>query len=201
MNKKIQQFVPFCLLLAGVLTVVMLFLFCKTRIEELVEVRNETSKANIQKANLQAQLKKEEEEQSQQQIKLKSLKPIYTSDMIESSDSLSSFGSMFDDIIRFAQRDGLLIRSIEYNMKPTNDPLYSFNADDYNACELKFFFVGTYDKMKAFLDDMNTNFEYLTSISNLNISAFQEDDNYLLISETITLYSEKGKKQKKRKRK
>ena len=45
--------------------------------------------------------------------------------------------------------------------------------------------------MQAFLNDMNNNFEYLTSIASLSITAFQEDSNYLLINESITLYSEK----------
>ena len=76
-------------------------------------------------------------------------------------------------------------------MRPSNDILYMANSNYYNACELKFFFVGNYSQIRAFLDDMNKNFEYLTSISGLNITAFPENENYLLISTSITLYSEK----------
>ena len=38
---------------------------------------------------------------------------------------------------------------------------------------------------------MNVNFDYLTSISNLAITAFPENPNYLLIKASITLYSQK----------
>ena len=191
MNKKYQQFVPFCLILAAVLVVFILVIVCKPKIEELLDISSEVSRASEQKIKLEEENRKEEANRQAENIKLRALKPIYKSPVAGTNESLGVFGNMFEDIIKMAQVNGLLIRSIEYNMRPSGDLLYAENADSYNACELKFFFVGTYGQMQAFLNDMNKNFQYLTSISGLTISAFPENPDYLLINENITLYSEK----------
>lgn len=190
MNKKFQQFVPICLILAAVLIVIVVITMCKPKIEEYSAIREEVERNSAKKLKLEEQVRKEEADKQAQEIKLRALKPIFKT-TVNNADNLGVFGNMFEDIIKMAQSNGLLIRSIEYNMKPTNDPLYAENSGNYNACELKFFFVGTYSQMRDFLNDMNNNFEYLTSIASLSITAFQEDANYLLINEAITLYSEK----------
>ncbi len=191
MNKKYQQFVPICLILAAVLIVLIVISICRPKIEEYSDIREELERNSAKKQKLEEQVRKEEADKQAQEIKLRALKPIFKTTVNSSNESLGVFGNMFEDIIKTAQSNGLLIRSIEYNMKPTNDPLYAENSGSYNACELKFFFVGTYNQMHAFLNDMNNNFEYLTAISSLSITAFQEDADYLLINEAITLYSEK----------
>ena len=194
MNKKYQQFVPICLILAVVLIVITLVFICKPKIEEYKAVRDEVVQNNEQRKKLEEQIRKEESDKQSQEIKLRALKPIYKSTVdMGTTESLGVFGNMFEDIIKMAQSNGLLIRSIEYNMKPTNDPLYTDNSNNYNACELKFFFVGTYIQLQEFLNDLNKNFEYLVSISGLQITAFSENPDYLLINESITLYSEKPK--------
>ena len=106
---------------------------------------------------------------------------------------------MFEEIIRKAQKNGLMIRSIEYDMRPATDPIYLENPEAYNACELKFFFVGSYAQLQTFLSDMNNNFGYLTYISKLNITAFTSNTDYLLINISITLYSKKAEMPQKRK--
>ena len=83
-------------------------------------------------------------------------------------------------------------------MRPANDPIYIENPEIYNACELKFFFVGSYSQLQAFLSDMNNNFKYLTYISKLNITAFTSNTDYLLINISITLYSKKNEGQNQR---
>ncbi len=191
MNKKYQQFVPVCLIVAAVLIIVGIISICRPKIEEYGDMRDELERNNATKQKLEEQVRKEEADKQAQEIKLRALKPIYKTTVNSTSESLGIFGNMFEDIIKTAQSNGLLIRSIEYNMRPVNDPLYAENSNNYNACELKFFFVGTYNQMHAFLIDMNNNFEYLTAISSLSISAFQENPDYLLINESITLYSEK----------
>ena len=101
---------------------------------------------------------------------------------------------MFEEIIKRAQSNGLLIRSIEYDMKPADDPIYMEYSDTYNVCQLKFFLVGSYSQLQAFLNGINNNFEYLTSISKLNVTAFRANTDYLLINLGITLYSKKQQK-------
>ena len=65
------------------------------------------------------------------------------------------------------------------------------HADTYNACELKFFFVGTYSQLQSFLSEINNNFEYLTFVSKLSVTAFAKNTDYLLINTSITIYSKK----------
>lgn len=191
MNKKYQRFVPFCILLGLVLFCVVLVLFCKSKIEEYGEVNIQVEKVRKEKIQKEEQIKKEEELKRDEEMKLRNLKEIYKSQVPSSSDNLGMFGTMFNDIINVARSNGLYIRSIEYNMRPNNDPIYNENPENYNVCELKFFFVGTYSQMLSFLEDMDKNFPNFTSISSLSISAFQENPDYLLINESITLYSEK----------
>lgn len=190
MNKKYQQFVPWSLVFAAVVVLVVLFFVSKPKIEEYNNVRLEVAQNNEQRKKLEEQIKQEESEKQAQEIKLRALKPIFKS-KVKGNENLGVFGDMFENIIKVAQSNGLLIRSIEYNMKPTNDPLYKENSDSYNACELKFFFIGTYSQLQSFLIDMNNNFEYLISLSGLSISSFPENQDYLLINQIITVYSEK----------
>lgn len=191
MNKKYQQFVPLSFILAAILVVVVLFLMCKPKIEELNSLWAEASKNSKQEHELEEQVKQNEAAQQAKDIKLRALKPIYESKVKASTQNLGVFGTMFDDVIKIAQVNGLLIRSIEYNMAPEGDPLYDSASQHYHVCELKFYFVATYAQLHAFLSDMNRNFPYLSSISRLAITAFPENPNYLLIQSSIILYSQK----------
>jgi|GEM_PF-4505055 len=189
MSKKYQKLVPVCIFVAAILAIIILFMMCKPKIDDYFNLRNEASDNAKKSQELESQMKIKEQEDQAKAIKLKSLKPIFKT--AASDDSLGVFGDMFENVIRTAQSNGLLIRSIEYDMHPSNDILYVAASNNYNACELKFFFVGSYSQIRAFLDDMNKSFEYLTSISGINITAFPENENYLLINISITLYSEK----------
>ena len=108
--------------------------------------------------------------------------------------NLSVFGTMFEDIIAKIQKNGLFIRSIEYNMRPEADQIYQIGSKSYNVCELNFFLVGTYSQLQDLLVEMNNNFNYLTYISKLNITSFNANTDYLLIDTSITLYSKKPTK-------
>lgn len=192
MNKKNKQFVPLCFPIAILIFVVILVLVCKPKLDEYQEIQIRSAKNKVEREDLEAKIQKIEDAKKEEQLKLQSLKPIYESSVNNSSnESLGMFGNMFEDIINIAQKNGLLIRSIEYDMRPSEDPIYIENADAYNVCELKFFFVGSYGQLQSFFADMNRNLSYLTYISNLNITAFTENTDYLLINTSITLYSKK----------
>ena len=181
MNKKNKQLVPICFALAILLFFIISFVAIKPKYEEFNEMQIRANKNNNERETLEAE-----------NIKLKSLKPIYESNLEPATENLGIFGNMFEEIIRKAQKNGLMIRSIEYDMRPATDPIYVENPEAYNACELKFFFVGTYAQLQTFLSDMNNNFNYLTYISKLSITAFTANTDYLLINISITLYSKKA---------
>ena len=206
MNKKNKQLIPLCFVIAIIIFAVILFLVCKPKFDEYNETQIRVSKNKVERENLESKVQKIEDAKKAEQLKLSSLKPIYEAAAGSSSDeSLRMFGNMFEDIIRIAQKNGLLIRSIEYDMRPMDDPVYIDYSDMYNVCELKFFFVGSYTQLQSFFSDMNNNISYLTYISSLNITAFTENTDYLLINTSITLYSKKpeqaGAKKKSKKSK
>lgn len=198
MNKRNKQLVPICFALAVLLFFIIVFVVVKPKYEEYAEMQIRATKNDFERQTLEEKIKKIDAEKEAENLKLKSLKPIYESNLDPATENLGMFGNMFEDIIRKAQKNGLLIRSIEYDMRPANDPIYMDNSETYNACELKFFFVGSYAQLQAFLSDMNSNFEYLTYISKLNITAFTGNTDYLLINTSITLYSKKPEVQKSR---
>ncbi len=201
MNKRNKQIVPLCFLIAIVIFAVILFLVCKPKIDEYQEIQIRSAKNKIEREDLEARIQKIEDAEKEEKLKLQSLKPIYESPASNTSnENLGIFGNMFEDIINIAQKNGLLIRSIEYDMRPAEDPIYIESPDLYNVCELKFFFVGSYSQLQSFFSDINKEISYLTYISNLNITAFTENTDYLLINTSITLYSKKPEQEISKKR-
>ncbi len=195
MNKKNKQLVPICIALALLLFLIIVLIIVKPKYEEFSEMKIRATKNNYERQTLEDKIKKIDAEKAVENLKLKSLKPIYETNLDSSTENLGVFGNMFEEIIKKAQKNGLLIRSIEYDMRPANDPIYMENSEFYNACELKFFFVGSYSQLQAFMSDMNNNFNYLTYISQLKITAFSSNTDYLLINISITLYSKKNDNQ------
>jgi hypothetical protein len=179
----------------------MIVFIVRPKFQEYNEYNVRVDKNNFERKELEEQIKKIESQKEEENIKLQALKPIYASEVDSSADNLGMFGNMFEDIIRYAQNDGLLIRSIEYDLRPSTDLIYQENANAYNVCELKFFFVGTYMQLQSFLNDMNNNFQYLVHISKLDVTAFTENTDYLLVKTSITIYSKKSEPKKKKKSK
>ena len=191
MNKKNSQLVYAFLIIAFAAFVGILFAFLPTVFEEYSSTKSQVESNRLELEKLEQQDKKLKDKRDQEEIQLQSLKQIYQS-QINSSDSLAKYGTMFDDLIKRAQSYGLLIRSIEYDIEPTFDPVYADFSNQYNVCELKFFFVGGYSQLQKYLKDITgSSFPYLISISSLNVTAFTENTDYLLIKMSITLYSKK----------
>ena len=198
MNKSLNQYVPLIGIGAVILAVAVICFFTKDLITEFNE-----SKSAISNYKREVQEKEREVSQidalaEQEKLKLKSLKPIYETDLDSANENLGIYGDMFEKLVKGAQRNSLLIRSIEYNMTPENDPLLMEHGDAYNACEIKFFFVGTYSQLQSFLSEITNNFEYLVSISKLSVTAFSKNTDYLLINTSITMYSKKPESEIKR---
>lgn len=191
MNKKYQQMVPIVILLAVVIFCGLIFVLSQTKINEYIETLEDIEKNKETKLQLEEQAERERNTREAIEMKMRSLKSVYKSEVKGSVDDLSAFGSMFGDIIKKAQGNGLMIRSIEYVMNPAQDVLYSKFPNKYNACELKFFFVSTYGQLADFLIDMNINYEYLVTISELKATAFEENPDYLLSKLSIIIYSDK----------
>ncbi len=191
MNKKNKQLIPICFLTAIIIFVLIIFTITKTIWEEYSEAKEMAERSTKELQTLEERYDKTQQIRTQEEVKLKSIKQVYQSDLNSANENLGMFGTMFEDIIKRIQYNGLLIRSIEYDMHPSGDAVFSGYSDQYNVCELKFFLVGSYAQLQAFLNEMNNNFEYLISFSKLNITAFTGNTDYILVNMSITLYSKK----------
>ncbi len=117
------------------------------------------------------------------------LKPFYKQE-VPQNDSIAAFGGMFQDVVDYIKINGLLLRSIEYNIKPDTDPIYKNFSTNYNVCTINLFVIGTYPQLKDFLRDIDM-YPYFISISQLNIIPYESDKKYLLVKMAINLYSKK----------
>ncbi len=193
MNKKNNQYVPICFIAGIILCIAIAFFVVKPAFEEYNDASERQKRTVSELQGLDEKMQKEKSRQSQEEMNLKSIKQIYESSSNgNASDNLAVFGTLFDDVIKTAQTNNLFIRSIEYDTKPANNTIYSNFSDQYHVCELKFFLVGKYPQLKTFLNDITgSNFKYLVSISDINITAFNGDTDYILIKLSISLYSKK----------
>mgnify|MGYP005765072887 CR=1 FL=1 len=192
MKKNKKLVIIICFVAAALLFVCILVSMIKGNVEDIQNAKAMSIEAEQSAQRLEQQAKELAEQQEQEKSKLSSIKPVIQEPDDSDGESLGVFGGMFDKVIALSKESGLLLRSIEYEMNPMDDAIYQNFSDIYNVCELKFFFVGSYTQLRSFLDAMVNKFEYLVSISRLNVTAFSENTDYILINMSITLYSKKA---------
>ncbi|MGM9993493.1 MAG: hypothetical protein ACI37R_02045 [Candidatus Avigastranaerophilus sp.] len=192
MKKNKKLVIIICFVTAALLFVCILVSMIKGNVEDIQNAKAMSIEAEQNAQRLEQQAKELAEQQAQEKSKLNSIKPVIQEPDDSDGESLGVFGGMFDKVIALSKESGLLLRSIEYEMNPMDDAIYQNFSDIYNVCELKFFFVGSYTQLRSFLDAMVNKFEYLVSISRLNVTAFSENTDYILINMSITLYSKKA---------
>lgn len=194
MNKRNKQIVPLCFVIAIVIFIAILYTMISTSYEEYKNTKDSKNVVEAQFQTAKDQYEQSKAQKEKDQIQLQSIKPVYETKEDSTTENLGVFGTMFEDIIKKAQTNGLLIRSIEYDMRPADDQIYLNYTENYNVCELKFFLVGTYSQLRNFLKEMTNDFPYLVSISKLNITAFSGNTDYILISMSLNIYSKKPNK-------
>lgn len=190
MNKKNNQYVPICFLAGIILCLAVIFFMVKPALEEYNDAKERNTKAASDLRTYEEKAQKAKQQQAEEEMNLKSIKQIYET-IYDNTDNLAAFGTMFDDLIKRAQENDLFIRSIEYDTKPADNSIYTDFSDQYNVCKLNFFLVGKYPNLRNFLNDITNNFKFLLSVSNVNITAFEGDTDYILIKLSVTLYSKK----------
>lgn len=190
MNKKNNQYVPICFLAGIILCLAVIFFMVKPALEEYNDAKERNTKAASDLRTYEEKAQKAKQQQAEEEMNLKSIKQIYET-IYDNTDNLAAFGTMFDDLIKRAQENDLFIRSIEYDTKPADNSVYTDFSDQYNVCKLNFFLVGKYPNLRNFLNDITNNFKFLLSVSNVNITAFEGDTDYILIKLSVTLYSKK----------
>ncbi len=190
MNKKNNQYVPICFLAGVILCFAVVYFMVKPAWDEYNEAKERNTSSASELRTYQEKDEKEKQKRAEEEMNLKSIKQIYET-VYDNTDNLAAFGTMFDDLIKKAQENDLFIRSIEYDTKPADNSIYTDFSEQYNVCKLNFFLVGKYPNLRNFLNDITNNFKFLLSVSNVNITAFAGDTDYILIKLSVTLYSKK----------
>ena len=192
-NKALKSnYIMFIVVVAIAIFVVGTFLIVKPAIDGYTSLQTQVEQNRHDLANAQREVDESKSSLQKEEDLLKTIKAIYNSNTAGTAENLSSFGTMFDDVIQRIQQNGLMIRAIEYQMNPENDPLVVGFAKDYNVCTLKFFLVGSYAQLRTLLEELNTTFPYLVGLTKLNVLVYQENTDYILADLAVTLYSKKA---------
>ena len=137
------------------------------------------------------QLKAAKEKQESQEVEenktTKSGKVIYEV-LGQQFSSEASFGIMFENVLSNITRNGVRIRSIDYNYNPQNDKIMQTNAPGYNACELSFTTVASYSQLQNFFKSI-TKENYLTNIHEVYIEPYDKDKTILIAKFKVRLYT------------
>lgn len=192
MNTQIKKYLlPIGIAVSVIVFLVVTYVLVQPIVSDFITTKQAKESAEVEEKQLAEEDKRLQEESNKEAIRLKSLKQIYETNLKSSVANLGIFGTMFEEIIDRVQYSGLMIRSIEYDLKPETDMIYQKFEAKYNVCELKFFLVGTYSQLQAFLVDLNNTFPYLLTISKIDVEAFSNNTDYILIDLSINLYSKK----------
>lgn len=141
---------------------------------------------------LQSQLDALESEKEQQQANMNTLKPFFEMQGEFDDTSLASFGSMLEDIVEdYIKPHGVMVRSIDYTIDPPEDPISSAFAPNYRSCALELYLICKYSNLHDLLYSLINDFPYFISISQMVVSAYPADKEYLLVYLTINLYTKK----------
>ncbi len=194
MNKKNKQLIPLCFVIAVVLFFGLIYTTVSSTFEEYKNTGTSGNVVDAQLNKAKSEFNDSVKQKKENETQMQSIKQVFETKENSDGENLGAFGTMFEDIIKLIQSNSLLIRSIEYDMRPAEDQIYLNYLDIYNVCELKFFLVGTYTQLKSLLKELTTTFPYLVSISRMNVTAFTGNTDYILINLSITLYSKKPRK-------
>lgn len=181
-------------ILAAIIFVFMVAYFVPPAITDFNDAKDRAVQSEQSLQVAEAEWNKSESTRTKEEDLLKNIKSIFQASSTSSTDNLSMFGTMFDDVIQRIQQNGLMIRAIEYQMSPENDPLSVNFSKDYNICTLKFFLVGSYSQVKTLLNELQTNFPYLIGISKINVLVYEDNTDYVLVDLAVNLYSKKAEK-------
>lgn len=132
--------------------------------------------------------------QAYEQSEKSKTKPVYQSDL-DTSDTMSSFGVMFEDVIQSAKYNGLKLRSIEYKINPPGDKVVADLSADYNVCGIQMQLIGNYSQLRSYFQDI-FNYPYLINLDKISVTPFASNKKILIADVSINIYSKKNEKQK-----
>lgn len=121
-------------------------------------------------------------------------KPVYKNELA-TSDQMSSFGVMFEDVIQSAKYNGLKLRSISYDTAPAQDVIQTNMSGDYNVCAISMELIGNYMQFRSYFQDIY-NYPYLINLDKISIKPYEKNKKILIANISVILYSTKNEAQK-----
>lgn len=123
-----------------------------------------------------------------------STKPVYKNEL-ETTDQMSSFGVMFEDVIQSAKYNGLKLRSISYDTAPAHDIVNKNMSLEYNVCSISMQLIGNYMQFRSYFQDIY-NYPYLINLDKVSIKPYEKDKKILIADVNVIIYSTKNEQQK-----
>ncbi|MCR5262121.1 MAG: hypothetical protein K6C94_09855 [Candidatus Gastranaerophilales bacterium] len=130
-----------------------------------------------------------EEAKKKIEVQQNKIKPVFDAGM-GSEDSMAAFGGMFEDITEILKTNKLMLRSIAYQISPSTDPIFSKFPSLYSVCQVDYYVVATYTDLQGALRDL-TVYPYFINVSEVKITPYDKNPQYILLNMSITLYAKK----------
>lgn len=189
-EKFIKQYKE--LLICGLLLFLAVAFGLRQVIVSVMKVQSTTQEHKKQKEKLKEakkKLKDYEDANKRLMDKQSNIKKVFQP-KTSTEDSIASFGGMFEDIIDYVKINNLMLRSVEYQINPSDDVIYSKFPTLYNVCNVQLMLVGTYVQLEGLIRDL-TVYPYFINISEVKINPYEKDEQYIIVTMNITLYSKK----------
>ena len=185
----IKRLIP---IFIGSIIIIIAIWLCKSPYDDY----NNAAKANKtqlqEKKNLEDQVAQLDSEKAQQKANMSTLKPFLEMTNEFSPDSLASFGSMLDDIVEnYIKPNGVMVRSIDYQIDPPEDPISSAFSPNYHSCVIELRLIAKYPQLHDLVYQLINDFPNFISLSQLVVTAYPADKEYLDINLKVNLYVKK----------
>lgn len=175
-----------------VIIVLASIFFVQEPFRKTIDAADRQKQQMEEKQTLQTQLDALESEKQQQQANMSTLKPFYVMQGDFDDSSLASFGGMLEEIVEdYIKPHGVMVRSIDYNIDPPEDPISAAFSPNYRSCALELYLICKYPQLHDLIYSLINDFPHFISISQMVVSAYPPDKEYLLVYLTVNLYAKK----------
>lgn len=192
MQQKVRTMKPEKVIIPIIIALAIIFAavyFVKTPFERYTSISESKKTKMKENQALQSQIRELQEQKAQEQANLDTLRPFMEMTGDFSSDSLASFGGMLDDIVEnYIKPQRIMVRSIDYTIDPPEDPISSAFKPNYHSCELELYLICKYPQLHDFIYNIINNFPNFISISQMVVTAYPADKEYLLVDLKLNLY-------------
>ncbi len=196
MQQKVRSMKPEKVIIPILIAIVIIaatFFAVQGPFREYSQVADSKKVKLREKQDLEAQMRELEEQKAQEQANMNTLRPFMEMSGDFTKESMASFGGMLEEIVdNYIKPRKIMVRSIDYTIDPPEDPIFSVFQPNYHACELELYLICKYPELHDFLYSMINDFPHFISISQMVVTAYPADKEYLLVDLKLNLYVKKA---------